>query len=401
MKMADFDFNHHESQSRRYCRASWIPSMGAVTDQGPTPTETQFQHGVKHLHESGLQRLPTKYVLPLQDRPKPEPTEPSLKLPVVDLAQLRGPARQGVITSIADACKRYGFFQVVNHGVTRGAAEGVMDVGRGFFGMPFEERAKYMSADMSGPVRCGTSFNQRKDDVFCWRDFLKLTCQPMPDVLTHWPASPADLRKVAATYAKETRDLFLVLMEAILEGLHASDTVETKKNMKPEEEGGEEDDGDIMEKLKNGSQLMVVNYFPPCPEPDLTLGLPPHSDYGFLTLLLQDEVEGLQIQFQENWVTVEPIENGLVVNLGDHLEIFSNGRYKSVLHRVLVNSERSRISVASLHSLPNECMVRPSPKLIDRANPRRYKDTDFGSFLEYISSRESKKKNFLETRKLT
>ncbi|XP_030453683.1 probable 2-oxoglutarate-dependent dioxygenase SLC1 isoform X2 [Syzygium oleosum] len=298
--------------------------MGAVKDQGPTPTESQFQHGVKHLHESGLKRLPTKYILPLQDRPKPEPAEPSLKLPVIDLAQLQGPARPGAIASIADACKRYGFFQVVNHRVTRGTAEGMADAGRRFFGMPFEERAKYMSADMFAPVRYGTSFNQRKDDVFCWRDFLKLTCEPMPDVLTHWPASPADLRKVAASYAKEIRDLFLVLMEAILEGLHVSNTEERKK-MKPGNEGGEEDDGDdIMEKLKNGSQLMVVNCFPPCPEPDLTLGLPPHSDYGFLTLLLQDEVQGLQIQFQERWVTVEPIENGFVVNVGDHLE-FSLG----------------------------------------------------------------------------
>lgn len=376
--------------------------MGAVKDQGATPTERQFQHGVKHLHESGLKRLPTKYILPIQDRPRSEPTEPSLKLPVVDLEQLRGPSRREAIASIANACERYGFFQVVNHGVTRGVAEGMVDAGRRFFGMPFEERAKYMSADMFAPVRCGTSFNQRKDNVFSWRDFLKLTCEPMPDVLAHWPASPADLRKVAATYAEETRDLFLVLMEAILEGLHGSNTEESKK-MKPEEGDDVDDDDyeDILEKFKNGSQLMVVNCFPPCPEPDLTLGMPPHSDYGFLTLLLQDEVEGLQIQFQENWVTVEPIENGFVVNVGDHLEIFSNGKYKSVLHRVIVNSERSRISVASLHSLPGKCMVRPSPKLINKTNPRRYKDTNFGSFLKYVSSREPKKKNFLETQKVT
>ncbi|KAF8042718.1 hypothetical protein BT93_A1140 [Corymbia citriodora subsp. variegata] len=382
--------------------------MGAVKDQGATaPTERQLQHGVKHLHESGLKRLPNKYILPLQDRPRPEPTERSLKLPVINLAQLTGPTRPLAVASIAEACERYGFFQVVNHGVTRGAAEGMAEVGRRFFGMPFEERAKYMSADMFAPVRYGTSFNQRKDDVFSWRDFLKLTCEPMPDVLTHWPASPADLRKVAATYAKETRDLFLVLMEAILEGLHGSNA-EERKQMKPDGGGGgddvdddeEEEEEDIMEKFKNGSQLMVVNCFPPCPEPDLTLGMPPHSDYGFLTLLLQDEVQGLQIQFQENWVTVEPIKDGFVVNVGDHLEIFSNGRYKSVLHRVLVNSERSRISVASLHSLPYECVVRPSTKLINRAHPRCYKDTNFKSFLEYISSCEPKKKNFLETRKL-
>lgn len=82
-------------------------------------------------------------------------------------------------------------------------------------------------------------------------------------------------------------------------------------------------------------------------------------------------------------------------------QIFSNGKYKSVLHRVLVNSRKDRISVASLHSLPFMRPVGPSPKLVDESNPRLYKDTDFASFLEYISSREPKKKNFLESRKLT
>lgn len=82
-------------------------------------------------------------------------------------------------------------------------------------------------------------------------------------------------------------------------------------------------------------------------------------------------------------------------------QIFSNGKYKSVLHRVLVNSIKSRISVASLHSLSFQCMIGPSPKLIDESNPRRYRDTDFKSFLEYITSREPKGKSFLESMKLT
>jgi len=81
-------------------------------------------------------------------------------------------------------------------------------------------------------------------------------------------------------------------------------------------------------------------------------------------------------------------------------QIFSNGKYKSVLHRVSVNSKKSRISVASLHALPFDRIVRPSPKLINEANPRRYLDTDFYSFLDYISSCEPKMKNFLDSRKL-
>lgn len=82
------------------------------------------------------------------------------------------------------------------------------------------------------------------------------------------------------------------------------------------------------------------------------------------------------------------------------LQVFSNGRYRSVLHRVLVNQEKTRVTVASLHSLPFERVIQPSPQLITKENPRRYKDTDFATFLEYISSCDPKKKAFLESIKL-
>ncbi|XP_039047550.1 protein DMR6-LIKE OXYGENASE 1-like [Hibiscus syriacus] len=360
------------------------PAMAVADDY-------EFQKGVKHLFENGVSKLPNKYILPVSDRPNVHKensnvAESSLQLPVIDFSELHGPNRSRVLDSLSSACEEYGFFQVVNHGIAIDSIRSMIDVSGRFFGLPYEERAKYMSTDMSSPVRYGTSFNQIKDSVFCWRDFLKLVCNPLSDVLPRWPSSPIDFREVAATYAKETKWLFLKMTEAILECLGGATTPE---------------DDEILKQFKDGSQLMVVNCFPPCPEPELTLGMPPHSDYGFLTLLLQDEVEGLQIQYKGKWITVEPMANSFVVNVGDHLEIFSNGRYKSVLHRVVANPAKPRLSVASLHSLPFDCMVRPSPKLIDEENPRRYKDTDFATFLEYVSSCEPKKKNFLESRKLT
>lgn len=118
------------------------------------------------------------------------------------------------------------------------------------------------------------------------------------------------------TYANENKNLFLMLMEAITESLGLTNT---RTNKSTTTKG---DEVDILEELEDGSQLMVLNCYPPCPEPDLTLGMPPHSDYGFLTLLQQDDVAGLQIQFQENWVTVEPIPNSFVVTVGDHLEVY-------------------------------------------------------------------------------
>ncbi|KAI4378702.1 hypothetical protein MLD38_016145 [Melastoma candidum] len=155
-----------------------------------------------------------------------------------------------------------------------------------------------------------------------------------------------------------------------------------------------------MEMFRGGSQLMVMNCYPPCPQPNLTLGMSPHSDYGFLTLLLQDNVEGLQLHHEEKWVTVHPVPGSFSVNVGDHLEIFSNGRYRSVLHRVLANHTKSRVSVVSIHSFPFDATVRPWAELVDEANPSLYRDTSFACFMDYISSSEPKRKNFLESRKL-
>ncbi|KAK4768830.1 hypothetical protein SAY86_026980 [Trapa natans] len=365
--------------------------------------ESQFQKGVKHLCEKAISRVPGKYILPVHERPgraaigndaaRVDEGRKLMSLPMVDFAELRSSSdRPRALKSLAEACEQYGFFQVVNHGIPEEVIGGMIDASTRFFGQPYEERARYMSSDMTSPVRYGTSFNQSKDKVFCWRDFLKITCEPMPQVLPHWPSSPPDMRNVVALYAKETKCLFLKIMEAILESLGLP--------LPATGRGSVCEDGGIMTQFEEGSQLMVSNFYPPCPEPELTLGMPPHSDYGFLTLLLQDRVPGLQILHGDNWVTVKPILGSFVVNVGDHLEIFSNGRYKSVLHRVLVNSTESRISVATLHSLPKECTVSPAPELVDEANPRRYMDTDFASFLAYISSCEPKKKNFLESRKL-
>ncbi|XP_021774595.1 protein DMR6-LIKE OXYGENASE 1-like [Chenopodium quinoa] len=356
-------------------------------------SENQYQKGVRHLHENGIKKVPNKYIFPIPDRPNMRKEshiqETNIKLPVIDFAELQGPNRSQVLKSLTNACEQYGFFQVVNHGIPTDSISSMTDVCKRFFELPFDERLKYMSTDMKAPVRYGTSYNQNKDINYCWRDFLKLVCHPIPDVLSLWPSSPEDLRDHAAAYSTQTRNLFMMLMRAILESLGLWNA---EMNIAEENE--------VLQEFQEGSQMMVANCYPPCPEPELTLGMPPHSDYGFLTLLLQDEVKGLQIQFEEKWLTVDPIPNAFVVNIGDHLEIFSNGRYRSVLHRVLVNQEKTRVTVASLHSLPFERVIQPSPKLINKNNPRRYKDTDFATFLEYVSSCEPKKKAFLESRKV-
>lgn len=122
-------------------------------------------------------------------------------------------------------------------------------------------------------------------------------------------------REAASNYSKQAKLLYQLLVGAILESLGIVNN----------------NDSQNLKEFEDGSQLLVLNCYPSCPEPDLTLGMPPHSDYGLLTLLLQDEVKGLQIQHQGKWLTVEPIPNSFVVNVGDHLEVSSVSIYVMLL----------------------------------------------------------------------
>ncbi|KAI3988453.1 hypothetical protein MKX01_026267 [Papaver californicum] len=359
--------------------------------------ELDYQKGVIHLCNNGITKVPDKYVLSVNERPVLEVAgldqHKTTNLDLSCQSSISTNCRVLKVPKFLNHSKKLvkimgSFRYVINHGIPHDILRDMISVSQEFFDLPFEEKSKYI-------------FNQSKDGVFCWRDFLKLMFNPLSDVLPQWPSSPLEFRSTVHSYSRQTNSLYIKLMEAILQtlGLVSDDMDGTSNNDSNANDSKYEDD--VLKQFEDGGQLIDKNCYPPCPEPNLTLGMPPHSDYSFLTLLLQDNAQGLQIQHRDKWVTIEPIPGAFVVNIGDHLEIFSNGRYKSVVHRVFVNSLRYRVSVASLHSLPLDSMIRPSPKLIDEENPKLYKDTDFKSFLEYISSCEHKMKNFLESRKLT
>lgn len=157
----------------------------------------------------------------------------------------------------------------------------------------------------------------------------------------------------------------------------------------------------LEEEIKRGSQLQAINCYPACPEPGLTLGIPPHSDFGSLTVLLQTR-PGLEVMDKSNnWIRVPFVEGALVVQIGDQMEILSNGIYKSVIHRATVSEKEKRFSIASLHSFAMDTKVGPAPKLLDDdKNPKSYNEFSFREFLNFISTNDISKGRFIDTLKV-
>ncbi|KAK8965033.1 Naringenin,2-oxoglutarate 3-dioxygenase [Platanthera guangdongensis] len=105
----------------------------------------------------------------------------------------------------------------------------------------------------------------------------------------------------------------------------------------------------------------LINFYPKCPQPDLTLGLKRHTNPGTITLLLPDDVGGLQATKDggDTWITVQPVPGAFVVNLDDHDHYLSNGRFKNADHRAVVKAESARLSIAAFQNPAPAVVVYP------------------------------------------
>ncbi|KAL8095632.1 protein DOWNY MILDEW RESISTANCE 6 [Apium graveolens] len=319
--------------------------------------------------------LPASYIRPASDRPSLSQVSDCENVPLIDL----GTKDKHLITrQIGDACEQYGFFQVINHGVARETMEKMQQVSKEFFKLPVEEKMKLYSDDPTKTTRLSTSFNVKKETINNWRDYLRLHCYPLHKYSPEWPAHPLSFREIVSNYCKEVRELGLRLEEAISESLGL-------------------DKDCIKEVLGEQGQHMAINYYPECPQPDLTYGLPGHTDPNALTILLQDlDVSGLQVLKDGHWLAVKPHPNAFVINIGDQLQALSNGKYKSVFHRAVVNSNKARLSVASF-LCPYDCAMISAPKkLIEDGFQAMYRGFTYAEYYKKFWSRNLDSKYCLE-----
>ncbi|GAY68931.1 hypothetical protein CUMW_268010 [Citrus unshiu] len=135
--------------------------------------------------------LPEGYVRPESERPNLSEVSEWENVPVIDLAC---DDRSVIVQQVADACKNYGFFQVINHEVPLETVERVLEVAKEFFNLPVEEKLKLYSDDPSKTMRLSTSFNINKEKVHNWRDYLRLHCYPLDKYVPEWPSDPSTFK---------------------------------------------------------------------------------------------------------------------------------------------------------------------------------------------------------------
>lgn len=152
--------------------------------------------------------------------------------------------------------------------------------------------------------------------------------------------------------------------------------------------------------FKGQPQSVRVNYYPPCRQADKVLGLSPHTDGVGMTLLLHvNDVQGLQIRKDGKWFSVQALPGALVVNIGDILEILTNGKYKSIEHRAAVNPDKERITIATFHSAHLFCTLGPLQELLTEGEAR-YKAIDCVEFTKGYFAAKLEGRRYLESLRL-
>ncbi|KAL5070902.1 hypothetical protein RYX36_021789 [Vicia faba] len=237
------------------------------------------------------------YILSTEHRPNFSSFIKVDKIPIIDLSQT---SQENLISEIGKACEEWGFFHIINHGV---------------------------SSDLINKVA-----NETKKETI-------------------------------AEYGGKLEKLSFKLLELISLSLGLS--------------------GDkFFDCFENQLSLVRLNYYPPCPSPDLALGIGPHKDPCVLTIVAQDDTGGLQVKNNSvgGWVPIEPIPGALVVNVGDVFQVWSNDKYDSAIHRATVNSQKERYSYPFFFFPGHDVMVKPAEELVSEQGPAKYKPYNFGKY---------------------
>ncbi|MGI9597652.1 MAG: isopenicillin N synthase family dioxygenase [Acidimicrobiales bacterium] len=316
---------------------------------------------------------------------------PSNAVPTIDLGRLPPSSAAGtagaldppraVVDQVADAAHRFGFFQVVNHGVPSELIDRVWEATTAFFAQPTEAKRRLLRTKQNTRGYHDRELTKNARDL---KEVLDLAHVPFPELadddprnhhavdgVNRWP----DIEGFRATmidYLQACEGLSLWLLAAFSAGL------------------GERPDRLATHFGPDHTSFVRLNHYPLADPLSSTeadsatplgdMALHHHSDAGALTVLLQDDVGGLQVEHEQRWIDVEPIPGGLVVNTGDMMQVWSNDRYRAALHRVAPRTNRARSSLPYFFNPSYGTDYGPLPGSIDKGHRPHYRPINWGHF---------------------
>ncbi|XP_015967468.1 1-aminocyclopropane-1-carboxylate oxidase homolog 1 [Arachis duranensis] len=332
--------------------------------------------GVKGLVDAGLSKLSKIFVhdshkvndSSSSSSSSSSPPATDVSIPVIDLGSLHeeGNSRHEIVQKVKDACEKWGFFQVVNHDIPQSVLDEMLDGVRRFHEQDAEVKKEFYSRDITKRVFYNTNFNFYTASEINWRDTLYCLLAPGP-LDPH--QLPSICRDITIEYSDQVKKLALTLLELLSEALDLESS--------------------YLKDIDCGEGIfMVGHYYPPCPEPELTWGIGGHTDIGFVTVLLQDQVGGLQVFHEDQWIDVTPIPGAFIINLGDMMQLITNDKFMSAMHRVVAQKVGPRISVAYFlrQHVDDESprMYGPIKELLTEDNPPIYKEMKMSDLVKLV-----------------
>lgn len=289
-------------------------------------------------------------------------------IPIIDIARLREPA---TLAQLDSACREWGFFQVVNHGIRQRTIDEILARARRFFAEPIEvKREISRSAENSW----GFFDKELTKNTRDWKEIFDYGPTEGATRRPQWPRSMPQFRSAVLDYYAECEALAFRLLIAVANNL------------------GVVSNCLLAGFLPEHSSFLRLNYYPKCPFPERPegintprnghLALNHHTDAGAMTLLLQDDQPGLEVCRDGAWHLVEPRRGALVVNVGDMVQVWSNDRYRAALHRVIANENAERFSVPFFLCPAYSADYAPLPTTIDGKTPPQYRRINWGEFYD-------------------